>query len=71
MGCPFLFEEIYGGGEYDEALTIESTVDGGLIVGGWIHSNDGEFSDHAGNKDALIIKIDSIGATEWTRRLGN
>ncbi|MEM6964889.1 MAG: T9SS type A sorting domain-containing protein [Bacteroidota bacterium] len=65
-----LFEETYGGSQYDEAVAIASSLDGGLILGGWIHSTDGAFADHAGNKDALIIKIDAQGATEWTRQLG-
>jgi uncharacterized delta-60 repeat protein len=53
-----------GGTNYDEALSIQQTSDGGYIVAGYTNSFG------AGRFDALIIKLNSSGNIQWSRAIG-
>jgi uncharacterized delta-60 repeat protein len=53
-----------GGTNYDRALSIQQTSDGGYIVAG------NTYSFGAGNSDFLIIKLDSSGNIQWSRAIG-
>ncbi len=65
-----LWEETYGGNKYDEAYSVEPTLDGGYIIGGSVQSNLDEFSSNLGNLDAWIIKTDGTGTAEWSKLYG-
>lgn len=65
-----LWEKTYGGKKYDEATSIAPTIDGGYIIGGWVRSTDGQFSNHNGNKDAWFVKTDASGEEEWSQLIG-
>ncbi len=58
-----LWTREYGGSYRDEGWTIDTTADGGFILGGLAQFNDT-------NYDAYIIKTDSLGNEEWHRYLG-
>lgn len=50
---------------------INSTSDGGLILTGYSTSNDGDFDDlNRGDRDIVLIKLNSSGETEWLRTFG-
>jgi uncharacterized delta-60 repeat protein len=53
-----------GGTNYDSAVSIQQTSDGGYIVAGRTRSFG------AGNYDALIIKLNSSGNIQWSRAIG-
>jgi hypothetical protein len=57
----------YGGTRVDELLSLSQTSDGGFLLSGASNSN---LSHSPMNKDALIVKIDSIGNQEWLTYLG-
>jgi len=52
-----VWEKTYGGEDYDEALSIQQTTDGGYIVAGYTESFG------AGKYDAYILKLDKDGNT--------
>jgi len=58
------WQRAYGGSDYDYAMSIKQTSDGGYIVGG------SSFSFGAGDKDFWILKLSSAGDIEWQRRYG-
>jgi hypothetical protein len=62
------------GGSGDEwATSIQQTTDGGYIVAGWSHSNDGDVSGNHGGigiPDYWIVKLDATGNIQWQRCLG-
>ena len=75
--------ETFGGAEGDVIYCLEKTSDGGWIACGYTSSTDGEFADigiHEGLKmgafeyvqtsDALVIKLDASGETEWIKCVG-
>jgi hypothetical protein len=58
-----LWTHEYGGTYRDEGWSMDTTSDGGFILGGWA-----QFSDT--NYDGYVIKTDSLGNEEWHRYLG-
>lgn len=53
-----------------KAQSIELTNDGGFIVAGSTHSDDGNVSGNHGMSDFWIVKLDSEGVLEWQKCLG-
>ena len=64
------WERSYGGSDDDWANEIEETKDHGYIVAGGTWSNDGDITNNYGCDDDWILKIDSIGNTEWQKSFG-
>jgi hypothetical protein len=61
------------GGIYDDRLrSIQQTVDGGYILGGWSQSIiSGDKSENSfGDWDYWIVKIDAIGNIQWQNTIG-
>ncbi len=56
-----LWQQTYGGNDYDWLGSIQTTVDGGYVVAG------GTYSFGAGNADPWVLKLDAKGAVEWQR----
>lgn len=59
-----IWTKIIGGVNDEYANEIQQTFDGGYIIGGTTNSFG------AGNKDALLIKLDSVGILQWTKTYG-
>lgn len=59
-----------GGVTYLIPNSIQQTSDGGFIVAGFTHSNDGDVTGNHGNGDAWIVKLDSNGNILWQKALG-
>ncbi|MEM8907331.1 MAG: hypothetical protein AAGD05_05745, partial [Bacteroidota bacterium] len=59
-----IWSETYGGTEYEEAFTIDNTLDGGYVIGA-ITSSFGN-----GESDIYLIKADANGVEEWTQTYG-
>lgn len=62
-----------GGTRDDYANSIQQTADGGYIVAGYSHSNDGDVTGHHGAAtapDYWVVKLDDSGNIEWQRSLG-
>ncbi len=53
-----------GGGNWESALSLVQTADGGLVVAGFTSSYD------AGSDDLLLAKFDGSWDHEWTHALG-
>jgi len=59
-----LWTRTYGGTDYDYALSVQLTSDGGYILAG------GTYSFGAGGDDVYLLKINATGDTLWTRTYG-
>ncbi len=59
-----LWTRTYGGPDWDDAIGVHQTSDGGYIFTG------GTYSYGAGNDDVYLVKTDPAGVTEWTKTYG-
>lgn len=64
------WEKSLGGSNLDEAKSVMQTKDGGYIVAGSTHSQDGYISVNHGKSDYWVVKLDTIGDVEWQRTYG-
>jgi Secretion system C-terminal sorting domain len=64
------WKKFYGGSDLDVAFAIQQTSEGGFVVAGFTKSNDGDVSGYHGDRDAWILKLDSIGGIQWQKCLG-
>src|SRR5207247_1541524 len=65
-----LWQKSFGGSDYDQAKSIQQTVDGGYVVAGYSYSTDGDVSINHGANDYWIVKLDTIGNLVWQKSLG-
>src|SRR5215831_8113100 len=69
------WENSYGGTDYDQASSIEQTIDGGYITAGNSWSTNGDVTGHHGgsddyNGDYWVVKTDSMGNLQWEKAYG-
>ncbi len=65
------WQKCFGGSNNDEAKFIQQTLDGGYIFVGPAASSDGDVNgNHGGYYDALVIKLNDVGAIQWQKCLG-
>jgi len=69
------WDKRFGGNYEDELYSIQQTVDGGYILGGWSNSDSsGDKTQPSwgafGSMDYWIVKIDSLGNKLWDKRFG-
>lgn len=59
-----------GGSGNDLAQSIQQTADGGYIVFGFTTSLDGDVTNNHGYYDYWMMKLDSLGNTQWQKTFG-
>jgi Secretion system C-terminal sorting domain len=65
------WKQCYGGSANDMAYSVQQTVDGGYIVGGYTYSNDGDVTgNHSVNTDYWAVKLSDTGNIQWQKCLG-
>lgn len=65
-----VWEKTYGGSQFDGAMDIINTLDGGYLISGYTLSNDGDVSVNFGGGDVWLLKIDVNGIIEWEKSYG-
>lgn len=61
----------YGGSQFDTPSDLIQCSDGGFLVAGTSDSYDFyATTNHGGSKDALLVKIDSLGNFQWSQCYG-
>ncbi|MBK7681950.1 MAG: T9SS C-terminal target domain-containing protein [Bacteroidetes bacterium] len=66
------WQNTIGGSSYDALYSLQSTNDGGYILGGYSNSPaSGDKSEGtSGFVDIWIVKVDSVGVVEWEKTIG-
>ncbi|MBX7225536.1 MAG: T9SS type A sorting domain-containing protein [Chitinophagales bacterium] len=66
------WQKTYGGVNDDILRSIETTMDGGYIIGG--NSKSGQsgnkLEENQGNWDIWVLKVDGLGNIEWQNNIG-
>ncbi|MBK8683322.1 MAG: putative metal-binding motif-containing protein [Bacteroidetes bacterium] len=65
-----IWQHTYGGNSDDRAQDILATDDGGYLTIGYTNSTDGDILFNHGLNEMLVVKIDSVGNTEWIKTYG-
>ena len=66
----FIFEETYGGSDFDYGSIIREKPDSTLIFTGTVSSNDSWVSGNHGGQDAWVVQLDKEGELIWQKCLG-
>ena len=64
------WQKSIGGSGWDQAKSIQHTIDGGYVIAGSSSSIDGDVSSNYGGFDYWIVKLTSVGALEWQKSFG-
>ncbi|HYK44939.1 MAG TPA: hypothetical protein VEV83_07215, partial [Parafilimonas sp.] len=66
------WDKRFGGTDYDECESVQQTVDGGYILGGYSASGIGgdKTENSRGYTDYWVVKINAIGIKQWDKRFG-
>ncbi len=66
------WQQTYGGTFVDELRSLEQTIDGGYILGGYSNSptSGNKTDDNKGVGDYWVVKIDEKGVIEWQKTIG-
>lgn len=66
------WQNTIGGDTSDFLRSVEQTIDGGYIIGGWSNSNiAGDKTENSnGGIDFWIVKVDSLGNIQWQNTIG-
>ncbi|MDI1257049.1 MAG: T9SS type A sorting domain-containing protein [Flavobacterium sp.] len=67
-----VWQKTYGGLFIDELRSIQSTMDGGYIIGGYSNSviSGNKTDDTLGDGDYWLLKINGTGDIEWQKTIG-
>ncbi len=61
----------YGGSGSDRCRSVIKTLDGGYAFNGGSYSNDSDFTaQNHGQRDVMVVKVDSLGNTIWKKLYG-
>lgn len=64
------WQKCLGGTAYDEATSIQQTIDGGFAVTGTSYSNDGDISVTNGGNEYWVVKLLPSGNIDWEKCFG-
>ncbi len=65
-----LWAKNFGGDGFDNGMYISATADGGYILCGSTHSNNGDFPLNKGSWDFGVVKTDAFGNKQWSKTYG-
>jgi hypothetical protein len=65
-----IWQECYGGSEYDRITSILNNSNSGYIFSGSTNSNDGDVSGLLGSSDFWLGEINNVGDLLWQKCLG-
>ena len=64
------WQKCLGGSGWDDANSVQQTMDSGFIIAGHSQSIDGNITDSHGGDDCWIVKLNSFGEIEWQHSYG-
>ncbi len=65
-----IWQVCLGGDHWDEAASIQQTLDGGYIVAGRTASDNDQVTGFHGGMDVWVVKLDASGVLQWQKAYG-
>jgi hypothetical protein len=65
-----MWQRCLGGSDEDAGNWAAETADGGFVIAGYSKSTDQDAAGNHGNRDGILIKLDSLGNTQWSTCIG-
>lgn len=59
-----------GGSIFEWAYDVTQTTDGGYVLAGFTHSNNGDVSGSNGGVDGWVVKLNASGVLQWQKCIG-
>jgi len=59
-----------GGSIFEWAEDVVQTTDGGYVLAGYTHSNNGDVVGSNGGVDGWVVKLDALGVLQWQKCVG-
>jgi hypothetical protein len=66
-----LWSKTFGGSSHDEGHSLIISIEGGILIGGYTESKDGDVDENSGLRDMWLLKINIEGELEWSRTYSN
>src|SRR6056297_1051494 len=70
MTGAIIWDQNYGGSDYDIANAVIQTNDGGYVVAGQTASNDEDVGNNHGGYDFWVLRLDANGLLKWESAFG-
>lgn len=64
------WQKCYGGTGWDEAWSVQQTMDGGYVATGNSESTNGDVTGNHGSFDIWVVKLNPLGNIEWQNCYG-
>lgn len=64
------WQKSIGGSFYDGATAVDTTSDGGYIIGGYTKSTNGDVIGNHGGYDMWLVKLTTVGTIDWQKCYG-
>lgn len=65
-----IWQNSLGGSLLDKCESIDITSDGDYVLAGRTRSTDGDVTNHHGDDDAWVVKVNNLGEILWQKTLG-
>lgn len=66
-----LWQKALGGTGTEEAQSVCSTSDGGIVVAGYSNSSNGDVTQNFGAYDIWVVKLNNNGNIQWQKSIGS
>ncbi|MEZ4888191.1 MAG: hypothetical protein R3E32_25910 [Chitinophagales bacterium] len=65
-----LWSKLFGGSGKDVGIDLTAIGEGQYAIGGYTFSEDGDFTQNRGDRDACILVVDEMGELMWSKTYG-
>ena len=64
------WQKCFGGSGSDIGRFVQPTSDGGYVIAGDSSSSNNDATNHNGNGDLWVVRVDNLGTIKWQKSLG-
>ncbi len=65
-----VWQKTFGGTNFDYAVSVRETTEGGYVVVGYTYSDDGDVTKNRGDADVWVVMLTKAGTIAWQQTYG-